>query len=397
VADEMEAQKPPPTIDEVATRVVATRELAFRRTPEWTPSNAEEIVNRLSTAAVSAVKPEDASAREKAYVAMGFVRESEPFDYRDSLASLATMKAGGYYDGDTGKFYYQADASLARADSRSVFAAALLPVLLAQNFPAAARRTTDFDNDDEARALQAMQLGDAGFTRVRFSIGDQSNLSSDRGQAPAGTQQTPRGAQFVTDLWKWSEGAGSVFVQSIYQKGGLSSVNKAWQRVPRSSAEILHPETHYLAETPFVPVNVTFPDTTVKGAAPYFSNVAGEVAAYFLVQSYADVDLAATATEGWAGDRYFVWKGDPKYGDHVLWRTVWTSPEDGKQFFDAMRRILMQRFVIPWQKEYDAVADQFRVDDPHRIIHLVRNGATVTLVNATDPEIAKEMDAKFLK
>lgn len=395
VADEIEAKKPPPTIEEVAARVVATRELAFRRTPEWTSSTAEEIIKRLAGKAVSGIKPEAADARVRAYLAMGFVRET--FDYRSAIASVGVMKPGGYYDADTGKFYYQGDASLARADSRGVFAAALLPVLIEQNFPAAAAPQAESENDDEARAMQAMALGDASFSRVKFSVGDQLVFNSDRGQAPAGMQQSPNAPQFIADLWKWSEDSGSAFVQALHQKRGLAAVNKAWARPPRSTAEILHPDKLYLEGTPFEPVKVAFPEATVNDAAPYFSNVAGEVAAYFVVRTFADVDYATAATEGWKGDRYAVWTGSKEHGDHLLWRTVWAGDADAKEFFDAMRRGLMQRFDIPWQKEYDAVPNQFRVDDPHRVIRLVQKGAEVTLVNATEPEFARAMEERFLK
>src|SRR5688572_17608620 len=126
LAEALEAAKPPPTPDEVATRILTTRELVFRRVPKWTPSTAEEIIKRLSSRAVANLTPEAAEARMRAAVAMGFV--ASPFDYREAIASLAAMKSGGYYEPETGKFYYQSEASLARADSREVFAGALLPV-----------------------------------------------------------------------------------------------------------------------------------------------------------------------------------------------------------------------------------------------------------------------------
>jgi hypothetical protein len=55
-----------------------------------------------------------------------------------------------------------------------------------------------------------------------------------------------------------------------------------------------------------------------------------------------------------------------------------------------MRQILMQRFSIPWLREYDAVPGQFTVNDPRRLIRLVLqpDGKTVTLANCTDPAFA---------
>ena len=392
LAEALEATKPPPKPDEVAARVVAVRELAFRRTPVWTASTPEEITQRLSSQAIAGLTPELSEARTRACVAMGWV--SAPFDYRAALAGLAAMKAGGFYDEATAKFYYQSDASLARADSREVFAGALLPVLLEQNFGDAAPPAGP-DNDDAALGSRALAFGDANFTRVQFSIADPMHTNFDRGRAPAAPPPSPNAPAFLTEMWKWSEDAGNLFVQAIHRKGGYAAVNKAYERPPRSSAEILHPDTLYFAEPPFVPVRVGFPDTTVKGTAALHTSVAGEIGAYQHVRVFADVDYAAAATEGWAGDRFVIWPGSKEHGDHLLWRTVWATEKDAQEFFDALRRGVMQRHLIPWQKEYDAAPDQFRVDDPHRIIRLRRTEKTVTLMDVTDPAFAAALEEKF--
>ncbi len=389
LAEALEVAKPPPTPGEVAERVRAARELAFVRVPEFVAVPSEEIMQRLAAQAVVGVTPEMAEARLRAALAMGFA--DTEFDYRAALVNLAQAKPGGCYDAATGRFYFQSDASLARADSRELFAGALLPVLLAQNFPAP---PPESDNDDALLAAQSLARGDASFSRVRFSLSDQARANFDKGQAPAPPPPLT-GPQFLTELWKWSEDAGNLFVQALHQKGGPAAVNAAYARPPRSTAEILHAEQLYAATPPFAPVAVTFADTTVNGTAALFTNVAGEAGAYFLVRKWFGVDESETATVGWAGDRYVVWPGSKEHGDHVLWRSVWTTEKDAEEFFAAARSGLMSRLLIPWQKEYDAVPQQFRVDDPHRILRLRRDGKTVTLLNATDPAFAKAAEEKF--
>lgn len=391
IAEEIEAKKPPPTPDEVAARIIAQRELAFTRTPVWTAAPPEDIIKRISDKATEGITEDAARNRGRAWRAMGFIPDG-PFDYHSAVASIAGMKPGGFYDAAEGKFYYQSAASLARSDSRDVFAGALFPVLLSQNFQLP---DVPADNDDRLLAQRALAQGDASFSRVRFSIGDQLNSNFDRGQAPSAPPPSPNAPQFMTELWKWSEDAGNLFAQNLHTTGGLTAVNAAWKRPPQSSAEILHPEKLYLANPPFQPVDVTFPDLKINDTAPLFTNVAGEIGAYFLVRTFADVDYATAATEGWTGDRYVVWPGSETYGDQVLWRTVWASEKDAAEFFDAMRRGLMQRHHIPWQKEYDSTPGQFRVDDPHRIIRLMQKGSTVTLIDATDLGFASTLEAQI--
>jgi hypothetical protein len=394
LADALEAAKPPPSPGEVAAKVLAVRELAFSRVPVWTPAPADDIMARLSAGAAAAVPPEAAAARMRACLAMGFVADA--FDYSAAMAGVAAMKPGGFYDAASGRLYYQSEATLDRADSRQTFAGALLPVLLAQNF-ADASPPPEPDNDDDALAAQCLFSGDANFARVQYSIGDRLRSNYDRGQGPAVVPPSANAPQFFQETWKWSEDAGNLFVQALHAKGGHHAVNQAYLRPPRSTAEILHPEKLYLASPPFAPVRVAFPDMTVNGAAPLLHNVAGEWGVWFLLRIYADVDTASAASDGWAGDRYAVWPGSQEYGDHVLWRSVWMTGEDAQEFFEAQRRILMQRHLIPWQKEYDTAAGRFHVDDPHRVIRLARTERTVTLLNATDPAFAKAAEGKFFQ
>jgi hypothetical protein len=149
-----------------------------------------------------------------------------------------------------------------------------------------------------------------------------------------------------------------------------------------------------MANPPFQPAEVPLDPAPVDGKSPFFSNVAGELASYFLLRPWADVDFSTTASEGWRGDRYQVYPGDTA-GDHVLWRSVWASDNDATEFFAALRRILMQRYSIPWQPEFDVSPDQFSLSEPHRAIRLSRHSATVTLIDATSQRFADALAAKF--
>lgn len=394
--DAIEAKKPPPTPSEVASRLVSLRELTFSKIPEFIPAPTEEIIRQVSAAGAAGIDPAAAAARARAWECLGFVPKS--FDFPTAAGSIAAQKNGGYYDAENNRFYYQQDASLSRSDSRDAFAGALIPALLQQNFPTAARPPALTENDDAQRALTALAAGDANFSRVRFSIADQLRSNFDRGQAPAAPPPTPNAPPFMQDVWKWTESQGDMFVQALFAKGGLKAVNEAYARPPKSSAEILHPETLYLAQPPFQPATVELGDTTIAGTAPLAINTAGELGAYYLIRAIADVDYATKATEGWAGDRYAVWPGPEAHGDHSLWRSVWQTPEDAREFFDALRRMVMQRHKIPHQAEYDATPGQFRVDDPHRIIRIVldQEKKTVTFLDASDPAFAKAAEARGL-
>lgn len=392
----LEAAKPPPTPEELAKQFAGQRGLAFDPPPAWMPVGLEVILDKVRAVVEAQLPVEAAQARSRAAVAMGYL--TEPFDYREAVVSLAQMTNGGFYEPGGHQFFYRAEASLARADGREVFMGGLAAALTREK---GGRQTNLFNpaNDDMALAARSLMSGDANAARVRFSIADQLKLNFDRSGAPSAPPPNYSAPAYLAEIWKFSQDKGSLFVEALAGQGGNAAVDAAYARPPQSSAEILHPEQLYLANPPFQPIAVDLPDPTVGGLAPYFTNTAGELGSYIALRAWLGVDEATVASEGWAGDRYAVWAGEEGVGDHLFWKTVWRSPDDAREFFDQMRRVLMQRFAIPWRKVYDEVPGQFRVDDPRRIVRLVlqADAKVVLLSLATDPAFAAALEQTSAK
>jgi len=382
-----EAAKPAPTPADLAKKLAEQRGVAFNPEPKWEPVAMEIILNKVKASVDAQLPVALGEARSRAAVAMGFT--SEPYDYPAAAISLAQMTNGGFYDSATKQFFYREEASLARADGREAFIGGLASALTLQK-AGGGSPWRETPNDDEALAVRSLSSGDANATRVRFSIADQLNLNFDRSGAPAAPPPNYSAPAYLAEIWKFSQDKGSLFIESLAGRGGNPAIDAAYQRPPRSSAEILHPEELYLANPPFQPVAVEIPHPDLNGVAPYYLNTAGEFGTYIALRSWLNMDEAAQASEGWAGDRYAIWAGEAGYGDHVLWKTVWRTPQDAKAFFDLFRRVLMQRFSIPWRREYDATPGQFRVDDPRRVLRLTlgADGTSVSFSHATDPASA---------
>ncbi|MDB6132727.1 MAG: hypothetical protein JWM59_970 [Verrucomicrobiales bacterium] len=389
----IEASKPPPTPADLITKFTGQRGLIFDPPLKLQPVPLDDILTKITQSVNAALPEPSADARARAAVAMGMTNEL--FDYRASMASLASMTSGGFYQQETNTLFYRQEASLMRADGRELFISALAPALLAQ-FPLTRQNHYDTGNDDAAIAALSLVNGDANSARVRFSITDQMAQNFDRAGTPAPGPSSSSAPAYLSEIWKFTHDKGSLFAEAVigHGKGGLTALNAAYARPPRTTSEVMHPETLYLGPTPFTPVDISLPDPMVAGAAPYFANTAGEFGAYIILRSWFDVDSATVASEGWMGDRYLVWKGPETFGDQVFWKTAWRTDQDAREFFDILRRSLMQRFSIPWRADYDAVPNQFTVTDPRRIIRLILNPATnaVTLQNSTDPAFAAELE-----
>jgi len=387
-----EAAKPPPTPGDLAQQLKTQRGLAFDPEPTWEPVAMDAILEKIKTQVEAQLPLPVAEARSRAAVAMGFTPEI--FDYPAAAISLAQMSNGGFYDAGAKRFYYRAEASLERADGREAFigglSAALTSLKIGGSLPWA-----ETSNDDAALAARSLANGDANTARVRFSIADQLNLNFDRNGAPASPPPNYSAPAYLAETWKFAQDRGSNFIEALAGKGGNAAIDAAYRRPPRSSAEILHPEELYFSNPPFEPLTINLPQAEIAGTAPLYQNTAGEFGTYLALHAWLTVEESAKASEGWAGDRYAIWPGEPGFGDHLYWKTAWRSPAEAREFFDYLRRVLMQRFSIPWRKEYDAIAGQFRVDDPRRIIRLTlsADGSSVTLSHATDPAFATALEA----
>lgn len=391
----LEAARPAPTPDSLAAQFKDLRGLSFDPPPQWSPVPLQTILDKVRVQVETQLPLDSSQARARAALAMGF--HSEPFNYLAAAVSLAQMTNGGFYDAAGHAFFYREEATLKRADGRETFIGGLAPALTVRK-AGSVGNLHDPADDDQALALRSLISGDANASRVRFSLADQLNLNFDRNGAPASPPPNYSAPVYLSELWKFTQDKGSQFIEVVAGQGGNQAVDAAYGRPPKSSAEILHPEL-YTANPPFQPVPVTFADPAVAGQNPYFTNVAGEIGSYIALRSWLGVDDSTIASEGWAGDRYAIWPGEEGVGDHVFWKTVWRTEKDAQEFFQQLRVVVMQRFSIPWRKEYDAAPNQFRVDDPRRIIRLVVDAGTrtVTLLNATDPAFAATLEGNAAK
>jgi hypothetical protein len=128
----------------------------------------------------------------------------------------------------------------------------------------------------------------------------------------------------------------------------VDSVNRAYRDGPRSSEQILHPEKFWDAEQRDDPREVD-----LNGAGELLgrkwrlrgTGVLGELSLGPLVGATTPVRQLQLATleaerwtnaaaAGWGGDRWELWGRGSKTS--ILWSTVWDSPEDAREFAEAL-------------------------------------------------------------
>lgn len=184
--------------------------------------------------------------------------------------------------------------------------------------------------------------------------------------------------------------AGPDFVDALHERGGWSAVNGAYEDIPQSSEQIIHPERY----PNDAPVNVTVEDRSSNEWERLDVNpqaeTAGEASIYTMFwmngvidkQSHYQYNYSHPLSAGWAGDSLVPYQNTAGEQNGYVWKTEWDSPEDASQFSDGYKRLLKQKgakqtgntYVIPEKNPY---GDAFRVS---------RQGTTVTIVNAPTVE-----------
>ncbi len=160
-------------------------------------------------------------------------------------------------------------------------------------------------------------------------------------------QNTP---PYVTPMVEFSYYGGLVFVGTLWEKGNWAEVNKAYENLPVSTEQILHPEKYLNREKPAVMKIPNLESALGSDWALVKSDSLGEYMSYLLLAYGADntsqipSDTAETAAAGWGGDHYLVFSSSD--GEKLLLAAEWNwdTDADATQFYAAMKEHVDKRF-----------------------------------------------------
>src|SRR5205085_2660255 len=123
---------------------------------------------------------------------------------------------------------------------------------------------------------------------------------------------------------------GLSFVAALRRRNPWSAVDAAFAKPPKSTEQIMHPE-RYLADDAPGPVEIDAP-AALPGYKLAHSTVWGELGFSLLLRSLGvDPATAATAAEGWGGDRAVVFARPNEHRANKavgIARTEWDSEVD---------------------------------------------------------------------
>jgi hypothetical protein len=163
--------------------------------------------------------------------------------------------------------------------------------------------------------------------------------------------------------------AGRDFALHLHKRGGWDALKQAWTRPPQSTEQVLHPEKYDSREAPRT-VDLSY--APGRGRA-INEGVLGEVLIRtFLGEGATQQEAAA----GWGGDQFRAWDLSGK--TLLVWRSVWDSPKDAREFLAAAQARLGALHAHGTRRGYRIYAS------PSRWVAVGERASGIDLISSDD-------------
>ena len=330
-------------IDALVAITEQIRGLEFIVEPVITIVSADELAERVRVQIDEDLQPDDLAVSQRLYEILGLLDGT--IDLGQAYLDLYAEQVGGYYDNETGEMVIMGGSELS-ALSRSIVVHELVHALTDQHYGFASLSDDLWDNGEYERvsAISALAEGDATYYQLVYL----ETLPTEE-QIEAVTESLNVDTTVMDSLPTWFAedltfpyDSGFGFVDRLITDGELVAVNQAYELLPMTTEQILHPEKYYLREGG---LPVAIPAMELPGYTVFEEGGFGEWnARLFLMHGISDGD-ALVAAAGWGGDRYrLYWQGDPECTDDcagpVAFVYLYTAdtPRDAQEFNDALWR-----------------------------------------------------------
>jgi hypothetical protein len=346
-------------VDELVPEVERIRSLEFKH-PVSVKVIDDEVAREHVIRRFDLLQPDGfLEGTAKAYSLLGLLPPGT--DILDALLEALREEAGGFYDPDSKLYYLLEDMPATLAPV--IMAHELTHALEDQHYDLDARLRAVIHDDDRVFACSAVHEGSASILMTVFVSRKMlsGEMGADQGAAfiQAETGRTEALQKLPPVLLR--QLLGTYILGTAFLAGGdvmslavtgypVERVGQAFAAGPVSSEQILHPEKYWDPDHRDLPKDVDLHQAGARlgrGWQRKLQGVLGELTLAVLVGGATPLDphqlLASPgaswthpAAAGWGGDRWELWqRGDAAA---VLLKTVWDTPDDAREFAEALTR-----------------------------------------------------------
>jgi hypothetical protein len=323
--------------DEIDPLIDITEELRgieFLRRPEVVVISTAQMAVRVRDDIEQELDLEDIAITDRMLRLLGMMGPDDAL--AEIYPELYAEQVAGFYDGDTQELVVAADSAELSALTKSVVVHELIHALTDQyfGFHNAMVELTDAEGrSEEAAALQALAEGDATYFQFLYlqqlPLLEQAAMLVEAQDVP--TEILDSAPPFLAESLGFPYTTGFIFVKDLVDLGGAAALDRAYESLPVTTEQIMHPERYRSGEGPRV---VSPAKVTLNGWQRQIADTFGEWGLNLLFLNSVSRGGRVIATNGWGGDSYSVYYSDTDVA--FVMRYVGDSEEDAVEVAQAL-------------------------------------------------------------
>lgn len=365
-------------VNAALAEVARIRELAAKAPVRSVLVSRKDMAPRVREAIGREVPADIVAAEGDLLIALGVVPVT--FDYVNAVVELMTAELAGYYEPLDQTMYLASD--LGGPEQHATLAHELVHALQDQHYGLGPLLEFRPDASDVQGAVHALAEGDAMSAMLDQLLEAKGQKATDIPETLLAVQaraaaQFSSGVKNVPDILKRSLIApyidGLAFVHFLRRRGGWAEVDRAWQHLPESTEQLLHPDKFIARERP---TTVAVPPAPPGGPSTVsMHDVEGEQTLRILFEEWLPRRPAADAASAWSGDRAAVFREDGRVA--VALHVRYDDGNAAARGFDAFKTAIAAQANDRTTAEQKTVCAD-RVDRGPLLV--ARKGSDVALV-----------------
>ncbi|UCG24609.1 MAG: hypothetical protein JSW55_00995 [Chloroflexota bacterium] len=332
---------------DIETRVASIRRLEPKEPVEPVSLTRNELRQRVEGEFLADYGPQE--ARRDAIALSAFDFMPADFELHTLILELLTEQVLGYYDTVSDEFVIISDDDQFDTLEQLTHAHEYVHALQDQHYNLDI--LDDETLDSEALfAAQAMVEGEATFVQNLFMLGgyfELGQLLELVGDVLTVDMAVLESAPPVlAHELEFPYLSGVEFVQALYEQGGFQAIDAAWNNMPQSTEQILHPQRYLDGDAPQLVTLAPLTDTLGAGWSLVEEDVLGEFYLREYLAQQLENDLVDQAATGWGGDRYAVYWHEASQAPVLVLKLAWDTPADADEFADIYPMYAGQMFGV---------------------------------------------------
>ena len=325
-------------VDRIAQVVASVRGLALKRPLKVGWIGAADV----KVKARQAIERELGAAYLDGYTAafsrLGLLPVGYP--YVEAMLEILGEQVAGYYDPDARQLFVRHDMP---ADE-IVLAHEIGHALQDQHFGLKKLQGDVKVNEDRNFAITALIEGDATQVMEAYLIKTldmwraMKLIGSAFRMAAMDNAKLDAAPLFVQEGMMRPYLDGWALVKRLRSLGGRAAVDRAFARPPVSSEQVLHPEKYLAQEAPVEVPAADLGAALGQGWTVVHENSLGEFGVSLILrQAKLPAATVGSASRGWGGDRFRMYRHKASGREVLFWKTAWDTEQDAREFYEAYR------------------------------------------------------------